>query len=534
MQSKKSILLLSALLLIFIAALFVKHRIQTRVNDLFRLNKTLQEAGYYMAEFEFKMLGMVYHLDKGHYARALSMLSRFHSELSRRENLIKLPEFKTTQAEMDFYLSLQNPRTGAFMDDTFPYCTFNEPTENVVMHLDALAQRLGVPLQLKYPLKYPDEINTPEKLRVFLDDVAYVGWLGSRFPETTFVFARSLLSFLDDAEPIGRNQLYHFSDAWKTALLEWFYANQDTATGYWGPRSRSNGRLLTIDLNNTASVIKAFVDKNGNNRHEAFPLKYRDRIFRTTLALLSASPPADDALDEWHAWNLSMNKGIKMLLRYLWQDTSAENRQNARRLIQQYVKIRFEKFYIPDEGAFSYYPHAEHASLDGTGGLILNDLGAFSWKKQQKLWRDQNYMHDLGRFPTAALSRKDLDLIINPGINSLRVYSIPPADTNLTGAVMWLVYPARTPVPDIMELIPRMISWLDTVSSSMGNWTSREALKQEYVAFNIKEPRIFRETVPLDLLNTALAKQKELYLIGFDILQIPRYRIAFSYSPAAN
>jgi hypothetical protein len=139
-----------------------------------------------MAEFEFKMMGIVYYLDKGRYAKALSTLTRFHSQLMNKENLVKLPKFKNVQEEMNFYLNLQNPRTGAFMDDSFPYCTFNEPTENVIIHLDALAQRLGVPLQLKYPLKYLDEINTPERLYGFLDDVSYIGWLGSRFPETTF------------------------------------------------------------------------------------------------------------------------------------------------------------------------------------------------------------------------------------------------------------------------------------------------------------------------------------------------------------
>src|SRR3989304_5035198 len=177
MKCKKSILLLLIVLLSFpIIGLFVKNRIRTQVKDLFRMNKVLQEEGYYMGEFEFKMMGIIYYLD------------------------------------------LQNPKTGAFMDDSFPYCTFNEPTENVIAHLDELAKKMGVPLKLKYPLKYLERINPPEKPYEFLDDVSYIGWFGSRFPETTFVFARSLASDWNDEGVIGQNNLYSFSNDFKTAL----------------------------------------------------------------------------------------------------------------------------------------------------------------------------------------------------------------------------------------------------------------------------------------------------------------------------
>jgi len=134
-----------------------------------------------MADFEFKMMGMAYWLDHGHYYTALSRLGKLHKQLKTREGLIKVPEFTNKQDELAFYLNLQNPRTGAFMDDSFPYCTYNEPTENILAHLDSLVKETGQPLRLKYPLKYLDEINTPEKVEVFLDDVSNVGWIGSKY-----------------------------------------------------------------------------------------------------------------------------------------------------------------------------------------------------------------------------------------------------------------------------------------------------------------------------------------------------------------
>lgn len=36
------------------------------IPEMFKLNGKLQAEGYYMGEFEFKMLGCAYYLDKGH------------------------------------------------------------------------------------------------------------------------------------------------------------------------------------------------------------------------------------------------------------------------------------------------------------------------------------------------------------------------------------------------------------------------------------------------------------------------------------
>jgi len=53
------------------------------------MNKELQEAGYYMGDFEFKMLGILYWLDKGEYYRALVHLNKLHKQFKAKEGLIK-------------------------------------------------------------------------------------------------------------------------------------------------------------------------------------------------------------------------------------------------------------------------------------------------------------------------------------------------------------------------------------------------------------------------------------------------------------
>ncbi|MGE5381252.1 MAG: hypothetical protein ACM3NT_09345, partial [Methylocystaceae bacterium] len=241
----RKVILSIAVVLTFIIALgsYMTIRTKNQVSELFQLNKQRQEEGYYMAEFEFKMLGILYDLDKGHYYTSLKLINKLHYQLKTGEGLIKVPRFNNKAEELQFYLNLQNPRTGAFMDDSYPYCTYTGPTGNVLLHLDALAEETGQPLQLKYPLKYLDKINTPAKMKAYLDDVSTVGWLGSKFPQSSFHFARDILSLFYEDNTVVKRGLYSASPATKKALLQWFYNNQDPKTGLWGPKSR-DGQLL--------------------------------------------------------------------------------------------------------------------------------------------------------------------------------------------------------------------------------------------------------------------------------------------------
>lgn len=530
MKNRKIVLAVSMFILTLgIAIFFTVINVRTQVKDLFRMNKELQEEGYYMADFEFKMMSMAYWLDEGHYITALSRLNKLHRQLKTREGLVKVPEFKDKKDEMDFYLNLQNPKTGAFMDDSYPYCTYNEITENILSHVSALAKETGQPLSLKYPLKYLDEISTPDKLKEFLEDISNVGWIGSKFPQTTFVFARSLLSYYNGEGVIGKHKLYEFSPEWKYTLLQWFHEYQDPQTGFWGPKSRTNGQLLKKDLTNTASIIKTFIDRSGNDIHKEFPLRYRKEMFNTALQVMSEPLPADDDLDEWHEWALKMGKGTTMLTRYLWRDASKEYKAEAKALIESYVKTIFEKYYVSDEGAFSYYPDSKHAALDGTGGKIkeFEDMGFFSAEKQKNLWGNpEESIIDLGVLNVSALTENDLALVAeHPEINSLRFYSTVPDFDNLTSGVIAVAYPKKTTVLDIMDFAPRVKHWLDTTSQSMGNWTSKEAALQSINALGIKEVPIFEDGILLETANECLQKNRGFYVLGFDVLQIPRYKI---------
>ncbi|RPI06039.1 MAG: hypothetical protein EHM64_04400 [Ignavibacteriae bacterium] len=534
MKRKRIIITATIILLssIVLSVTFISLRVKTQVKEMFKLNKTLQEEGYYMADFEFNMVGCGYYLGKGQYYKSVMFLNEYHKKLSSREGLIKIPRFKNKKEEIYFYLNLQNPRTGAFIDTSAPYCTFWEVTQNTINHLEALTDSTTAPLTLKYPLTFLDEINTPEKLTAFLDDISYVGWLASKFPQTSFHFARNILSAAKPDNTLERNKLYTFSPEWKHAMVKWMYDFQDTTTGLWGPKDRQTGQLTKFDLNNTASILNDFRDNDGNDLYAEFPLKYQDKLFKSAIAQLSEPFPNEENLPEIHEWNLRQSKGIKMLLRYLWKDASDDNKKKAERIIARNIDICFEKYYVKEDGAFSYYPNAQHASGDGSTNLILRHIGAFSFEKQKKLWGDPSKnKRDMGMIILHELKTSDWDSIVNiPGINSVRIYANTPNEERLTDGVWAVYYPRDTLVLDIMELVPNMVRWTESTSLSMGNWTSMAEIKKEYSKLNIKRPLIYKDKLPFDEVNRKFKEAGELSVVGFDKFQVPRGKMKFKYT----
>ena len=520
-----------------LAAFYLAFQVKTQMRAMFKLNKQLQEQNYYLADFERKMLGAAYLIDKGRYLESLTLLNRYHDQLQTKNGLIKIPKFATKEEELDFYLNLQNPKTGAFMDEAYPFCTYHGSTEDVLLHIAGLASETGCPVKLKYRLNYLDRINTPEKVTAFLNDVSTVGPLASKFPQTSFHFARDILFLACDPKNHSENEvdmlienhkLYQFSPEWKKTVLTWFYEHQDPDTGLWGPRSKK-GKLRKKDLNNTSSILKAFVDKNGNNIHDEFPLRYKKELFASALEVVSEpAPSSDDSLDEFHEWNLKTTKALRMLTRYLWKDASPENKNKARAAMAKYIRLKCELYYLPEEGAFSYYPHSQKASLDGFLSFsTFKEIGALSAELQEFLWGspDKNIKGSRS-LDAAGLTPNVLKSIADAyGVNSFRFYQTPPVGHDLTSGVFAVVYPYPTPVPDIMDLKQRMTAWINATDQSLGNWTSRANVHRELNSIDFPPISVFEEPPPSGRLQEIFRNNNELVVIGFDALQIPCYQI---------
>lgn len=522
MRKKISITVIS-LILVFVAfGAFRSIQVKNQVKELFKLNKQLQKEGYYMADFEFQMLGFSYLLDNGEYSKSLNALSDYHSKLMNRDGLLKIPDFNNKQEEMEFFLNLQNPKTGAFIDESVPYCVYWEISQNIFNHIETLLDSTSAPLQLKYPLYFLDDINTPEKLNAFLNDISYVGWIASKFPQTSFHFARNLLDCAKQDNILERHNLYSFSPAWKHTLLKWMYDFQDSSSGMWGPKSRRTGELIKYDLNNTASILKAYRDNDGNDLYADFPLRYTDRLFANALQILSEPYPADaDELGVIHEWNLKKVKGFKMILRFLWNDLSKQNKQAMEHLLEDFVKISFDKYYVKAEGAFSYYPDSKHASADGFSNMIFDDIGAFSYTKQKKLFGesiDSIPNHGSIKIKNFKSFVKNI-LKSDMKINSFRFYKTKPDSTKLTENVWALYYPNNSGVLDVTELVPNLVAWADSTTLSIGNWTSVAEKKGELEKLNIKKPIILLE----NNIENVFEVEENMYCVGFDLLQIPKF-----------
>ena len=73
----------------------------------------------------------------------------------------------------------------------------------------------------------------------------------------------------------------------------------------------------------------------------------------------------------------------------------------------------------------------------------------------------------------------------------------------------------------MMELVPNIVQWANTASLSMGNWNSMAEIKNQYSSLNIKKPLIFNDNLPINELNRKFEETGEIYILGFDKLQIP-------------
>ena len=501
------------------------HKTMQTSREMFKLNSKRRAEGYYMAEFEFKMIGVLYLLDRGEYSRALSLFDKLHEQLKTGKGLVKVPEFKNKGEELDFYLNQQNPETGAFMDDAYPLCTYFPPTINVIEHMAQIADGLGQPLKLKYPLKFLEQLNSPAELKTYLDDLAGVGWFVSKMPKTPYVISHDLVGY----HLLEELNLYSFSEEWKNELIKWHWDAQDPETGYWGARLRSNGKLIDGgDLSVTPSILKLFMDREGKTLNENYPLRYKKQMFETTLRKFQE--PLPESVSEQHAWSIDITKGVSILTVYLWDSLTEEQKVAAKKEIEKILEIVFSKFYIPEQGAFSLYAGEKKADLDGTGGFLglMQKIGFFSTEKQQEMWGfPDKTIKDIGIIQTSDLKDNDFKPLYSmTQVNSYRFYRTVPGKTDYLSNVAAVFYPRKSQVPDVIEMTLALNRWLENTSQHMGNWTSKESIVDRMSSFSLSNDVIIQEKIPIETTREILHEKGKLVIIGFDRMQIPRFRIS--------
>ncbi len=526
LKSVLIVLTAAAAVAVLAAALYVRATVKS-VPSLFRRNAELKAQGYYMGEFEFKMLAVQYDLNAGRYLKAFTTLRRIRREMETTQGLVKMPQGASPGRMMDFLLDRQDPTTGAFMDPRYPYFTCLAPTLNAVEALENLARQTGRPLKLKYPLRFLDRIRTPENLRTFLDAHLYLQETWARLGGPGPYVASSEIASFDQLEQAG---LYGFSGAWKDALRRWFYETQDPATGFWGTRIGSPAKWRqNMDANSTYHVLKLVLTRRGENQSEKYPLRYAGELARNLLKILD-KPVPDNAAAQ-HSWSLEQSQGAETVTR-LWSRLPEPDRALARAAMQTFLARRY-RFFRPGEGGFSLYTSSAHADVDGTSNALglLRATGSLpgTWE------RDRLWGKALAAAP-AVVSKKlhqweEAALPAEIHANSLRVYEnrLPAGDAFDDAGLVEIVYPRTPRVLDVMDLRRHVASFISTGGEAFGNWTLKQNLGERLGLQHSANP------VPvvqggLDLARIARARDgvRRFCVVGYDVFQVPVFRVEFS------
>jgi len=521
---KRTLLVLSALtcLVVLVAGLAFYSTIR-QVPRFFRRNAELKAQGYYMGEFEFKMVASQHQLSEGRYLETYRMLRRIGDELQSTQGLARMPGHATPEEQMDFLLARQDSATGAFMDPSYPDFTRFAPTCNVVEALLRLSRETGRPLRLKHPLRFLERFGTPEQLRAYLESLLYQDELSARFPGPGPYGPG--VSELADFHVLEEAGVARFSEAWKTELRRWFYETQDPATGFWGARigSARNWRQK-VDVNSTFHILKYVLDERGGNQDDRFPLRHGGLLARGILASMQEPVPEDAAGQ--HAWGLIQAQGAKLLVQYLWPHLTEAERMDVRRTFRR-LALQSCRLHRPAEGGFAYYTSSAHADVDGTG-LAMNILkltGVLpgTWVRE-RLW---------GKIPESALTPVRLPLrrwedAVLPGlagVQSFRVYGdrLPSAAAWDDACLVQIIYPAGAEGCDVMDLRQGLVRFLGSEAPAFGNWTSKNSLLELPLGLDrsIRSVPIHRGSLDLGAIALAHPASRRFYLVGYDLIQVP-------------
>lgn len=490
------------------------------VPHLFKRNAELKADGYYMAEFELKMLAALKMLGDGDYLDAALTLRRIGQEMDGGDGLKKLPQDATPAARMTFLLDQQDPTTGAFMDPAYPAFTYISPTLNVIETLEDLSRETGRPLKLKYPLRFLDAIATPAALRSYLDGLLYMKrFWAEMFPGPgPYGAGVSELVFFDLFE---RNGLYAFSPAWKETLRSWLDETQDPATGMWGMRvGTPEDWYQRHDPNSTFHILHHTQTADGDDTDPAHPLRHAGELAATLMTTVTA--PIPDGEDDQHAWSLDQAQATQMLVRYLWKHIDAAEQQAVKSAIAVALRER-ARLFRPADGAFAAYLSSERAEVDGTSSALalLKASGSIPGTSERaRLWGE---VVAPPAETEAVAATIDIALPTVAGVNAWRVYagSQLPGDTLDDRQLVAIVYPGGG-VLDLMDLRQNLMRYL-AGPASFGNWSSSDKLRAAPLALDrpARSVPVFTGGLGAESLAILAGAGPDLALVGYDLFQRP-------------
>jgi hypothetical protein len=262
------------------------------------------------------------------------------------------------------------------VDGSYDHCseTWFLKLDSTLEELEDRASRGEKP---KFPLKLLDRINSPEKLRGYLDsilisDIRHTG-IDNRFELNIAITAidRLITGELGD--------VYPFDPALKQALLDYEDNRwQSPETGYWGAwYKQENGEIRkTSDLSVTFHII--------SYRHN--DLKRIPEMIRTTLAFKDLEYPFG-WLEEGKKSN-HHNYAVVRLFRICWPSMTEDQRELARTEMRRMIDFCLNETLNAD-GSFKLMDEDTVGSSYMFPVQLLDETGYF--RKSRRFWTDESF-----------------------------------------------------------------------------------------------------------------------------------------------
>ncbi|HXE54377.1 MAG TPA: hypothetical protein VN541_15250 [Tepidisphaeraceae bacterium] len=236
----------------------------------------------------------------------------------------------------------------------------------------------------KYPVKLLEKINSPDKLRAYLDSL-----LISDIPKTGINNALELNMAMADLERFilwdgtlrELSTKFDFNRGLKQALLDYEDKKwQDPNTGMWGAwyRTRDGSIVKTADLSTTFHLV---------SYRDAKDVKHWPEIIRTTLAMRNGRFPFG-WLEEGKYMSNHHNMDIVKLWSLGWPHATAEQRQQIAAAISEMLDFCLKQSLQPD-GSFKSPEEDTLSSAFYFGVGFLHEVGYFS--KFYRFWTSRTF-----------------------------------------------------------------------------------------------------------------------------------------------
>jgi hypothetical protein len=236
-----------------------------------------------------------------------------------------------------------------------------------------------------YPIRIPDKIDTPEKLKAYLaqllvSDVAATGRdnRGELGNLTTILSSALFKDYLREYlhQAIGRRRdESRVQTVYRDFLRRW----QDPQTGYWGAWYRSRGRIYkTVDLSITYHTIVYLRGK----------VPYWPQIIDTTLRIRN-DPYPYGWLHDGHLNNHN-NYDVARILKYGWSHMSAAQKQQASDAIREMLAWTLEQSLNPDGSFKTDLTFFSSVAADYYFGVSFLDVIGF-WDRGQRFWTKEDF-----------------------------------------------------------------------------------------------------------------------------------------------